>query len=78
MSRRQIQPSRAPDDVGCLIHGHTPLAALYPLDHRLVARLLLEPDRHGPGFEHVLQRSKVLGVGGDRQRLGDLLDEPLL
>jgi hypothetical protein len=25
-----------------------------------------------------LQRSKVLGVGGDRQRLGDLLDEPLL
>jgi hypothetical protein len=51
---------------------------LYPLEHRLVARLLLEADRHGPGFEHVLQRSKVLGVGGDRQRLGDLLDEPLL
>ena len=78
MSRRQNQPSRAPDDVGCLIHGHATLAALYPLDHRLVARLPLEADRHGPGFEHVLQRSKVLGCRRRRQRLGDLLDEPLL
>jgi hypothetical protein len=60
------------------IHRHARLAALHPLDHRLVARLSLEADRHGPSFKHVLQRSKVLGLGGHCQRLGDLLDEPLL
>jgi hypothetical protein len=59
-------------------HRHARLAALHPLDHRLVARLSLEADRHGPSFKHVLQRSKVLGLGGHCQRLGDLLDEPLL
>ena len=60
------------------IHGYTPLAALHPLDHRLIARLPLEADGHGPGFEHVPQRSEVFGLGGNRQSLGDLFDEPLL
>jgi hypothetical protein len=60
------------------IHGHTTLAALHPLDHRLIAGLPLEADRYRPGFEYVLQRSEVLGLGGDRQGLGDLFDEPLL
>ena len=60
------------------IHRQATLAALHPPDHRLIARLLLEANGYRPGLEHVLQRSKVLGVGGDRQGLGDLLlDEPL-
>jgi hypothetical protein len=59
------------------IHGQATLAALHPLDHRLIARLLLEADGHHPGLEHVLQRTEVLGLGGDRQRFGDLLDESL-
>jgi hypothetical protein len=48
------------------VHGHATFAALHSLNHRLIARLLLEADGHRPGFEHVLQRSKVLGLGGDR------------
>jgi hypothetical protein len=36
------------------IHGQATLAALHPLDHRLVTWLPLEADRHGPGLEHVL------------------------
>src|SRR5918995_4651617 len=55
------------------IHRQATLAALHPPDHRLIARLLLEANGYRPGLEHVLQRSKVLGVGGDRQGLSDLL-----
>jgi hypothetical protein len=36
------------------IHGRTPFSAPHPLDHRLIARLTLEADGHGPGFEHIL------------------------
>jgi hypothetical protein len=71
-----VLAARAPQLVE--IHGHATLAALHPLDHRLIAGLPLEADRHRPGFEYVLQRSEVLGLGGDRQGLGDLFDEALL
>jgi hypothetical protein len=55
-----------------------PLLFVVGLDRRLVAGLPLEAHRGGPGFEHLLQQSEVLGVDGDCQRLSDLLDAPLL